>query len=195
MPVVDCDGGWWRRETGKKNTVVGGHVGCRSAVHDPGVGPLNRHLVEGGNQAGLIPGSVCHLVEGGNQAGLIPRSVCRGRRELGPTRKQCEPDAEAEAVGEALMVHPTVVATPEESTGRPKGCSKPKGRPAEEPDDRRRRPKGRHAAAGCAHRRCCCRCCCRRGHLCPWPPCPCHHLHDWRPKRWTGRKARCKRSW
>ena len=66
MPVADRDGGRWRQETGKKNTVVGGHVGCRSAVHDPGVGALNRHLVEGGDQAGLILGS-----------------VRRGRRELG----------------------------------------------------------------------------------------------------------------
>ena len=36
------------------------------------------------------------------------------------------------------MAHPTAAATAEESTGRPKGCRKPKGWPAEEPDDRRR---------------------------------------------------------
>ena len=30
-------------------------MGCRSAVHDPRGRPLNRHLIEGGNQAGLIP--------------------------------------------------------------------------------------------------------------------------------------------
>jgi hypothetical protein len=31
-------------------------VSCRSAVHDSRIGPLKRQLVEGGDQAGLIPG-------------------------------------------------------------------------------------------------------------------------------------------
>jgi hypothetical protein len=33
-------------------------VGCRSAVHDLGVGPMDRHLVEGSDQTRLIPGPV-----------------------------------------------------------------------------------------------------------------------------------------
>jgi len=33
-------------------------VGCRSAVHDPGGRPLYRHLIEGGDQAVRVPGSV-----------------------------------------------------------------------------------------------------------------------------------------
>jgi hypothetical protein len=40
---------------GEKYTVVGGHVGCRSAVHYPRRRPLHRQLVEGSDQAGSVP--------------------------------------------------------------------------------------------------------------------------------------------
>jgi hypothetical protein len=33
-------------------------VGCRSAVHDPGGRPLNRHLIEGGDQASRVSGAI-----------------------------------------------------------------------------------------------------------------------------------------
>ena len=40
---------------GEKYTIRRVHVGGRARVHDPGVGVLERHLVQGGNEAGLIP--------------------------------------------------------------------------------------------------------------------------------------------
>ena len=40
---------------GKKYTIRRVHVGGLARVHDPGVGVLERHLVQGGNEAGLIP--------------------------------------------------------------------------------------------------------------------------------------------
>ena len=44
-----------RGKTGQKYTIRGRHVSCGTGVEDPGVGPLEVHLVQGSNEAGLIP--------------------------------------------------------------------------------------------------------------------------------------------
>ena len=48
-------------------------MGCRSGVHDPGVGPLDRHLVEGGDQACLIPPAWSPIRRGTGRAGELRR--------------------------------------------------------------------------------------------------------------------------
>ena len=68
----------------------------------------------------------CQLVEGGDQAGLIPGPVRRRCRVLG-RRERGEPDAEVEAVGEVLMAPPTAAAGAAVPTGRPKEGSRTKG--------------------------------------------------------------------
>ena len=54
MTVADSDG--WDRGglTGEKYTIRVVHVGGGARVHDP-AGVLERHLVQGGDEAGLIP--------------------------------------------------------------------------------------------------------------------------------------------
>jgi hypothetical protein len=73
---------------------------------------------------------------------------------------------------------------PRRPMGRPKDCSKPRDRPAEEPDVRRNRclAAGDRLAAGCVRHRC------HRCALpCPCHLCLCHRLHDWwKEKRWSG---------
>jgi len=57
---------------GEKYTIRRMHVGGSARVHDPGVGVLERHLVQGGNETGLIP----HLRSGDLRRG--ERSVRLG---------------------------------------------------------------------------------------------------------------------
>ena len=52
---------------GKEYTIRQVHVASRARVHDPGVGVLERHLVQGCDEAGLIP----HL-----RGGDLRRSEC-----------------------------------------------------------------------------------------------------------------------
>ena len=56
MTVANSDG-WDRGLTGEKYTIRVVHVGGGARVHDP-AGVLERHLVQGGDEAGLIPVAV-----------------------------------------------------------------------------------------------------------------------------------------
>jgi hypothetical protein len=64
-------------------------VGCRSAVHDPRCRPtLNRHLVESGDQAGLIPAAWRRVHQGTAGSGELGRregGVCLWRGRKGRT--------------------------------------------------------------------------------------------------------------
>ena len=64
---------------GKKYTIRRVHVGGLARVHDPGVGVLERHLVQGGNEAGLIP----HLRGGDLRRGERGVRLGVGAKEAG----------------------------------------------------------------------------------------------------------------
>ena len=53
--VANRDARGRRGKTGQKYTIRGRHVSCGTGVEDPGVGPLEGHLVQGSDEAGLIP--------------------------------------------------------------------------------------------------------------------------------------------
>ena len=65
----DAGRGWGK--TGQEYTIRGRHVGSGTGVEDPGGRPLEGHLVQGGNEAGLIP------------AAMLLRRWRRGVGELG----------------------------------------------------------------------------------------------------------------
>jgi len=44
-------------KAGEKDTVIGGHVRCRSGVEHPWVGALKIHLVQGSDETRLVPAS------------------------------------------------------------------------------------------------------------------------------------------
>ena len=64
---------------GEKYTIRRMHVGGSARVHDPGVGVLERHLVQGGNEAGLIP----HLRGGDLRRGERGVRLGVGAKEAG----------------------------------------------------------------------------------------------------------------
>ena len=72
LTIAHSDEGMRGGVAGEKYTIRRMHVGGSARVHDPGVGVLERHLVQGGNETGLIP----HLRSGDLRRG--ERSVRLG---------------------------------------------------------------------------------------------------------------------
>ena len=74
-------------KAGEKDTVIGGHVRCRSGVEHPWVGALKSHLVQGGDENHLVPATWCRVAGGRRCRGRDLRrhegSVCLGKRRHG----------------------------------------------------------------------------------------------------------------
>ena len=68
--VTDYDEGIRVREAGEEYTIRRRHVGSGASVEDPGVGALKHYLVQGGNEAGLIPTTIAWLEAAGGVVAL-----------------------------------------------------------------------------------------------------------------------------
>jgi hypothetical protein len=55
LTIAYCDERMGGGLVGKEYTIRQVHVASRARVHDPGVGVLERHLIQGGDEDGLIP--------------------------------------------------------------------------------------------------------------------------------------------
>ena len=64
--IADSNVGRRMGKAGEKDTVIGGHVRCRSGVKHPWVGALNSHLVQGGDETRLVP-ATWRRVAGGHR--------------------------------------------------------------------------------------------------------------------------------
>jgi len=70
--VANRDARGRRGKTGQKYTIRGRHVSCGTGVEDPRGGPLERHLVQSGDEAGLIPAALLlRRWSGGRSAGEL----------------------------------------------------------------------------------------------------------------------------